>query len=149
MSVRILKFKWILFNGRALFGEAGMMRPSIHQQVTFIFTEDLESSAHFYRNVLNLELALDQGTCQIYRISRDGFLGVCYRQGILSQNDAVIFTLVTDQVDEWYQFLVDQNIHIDDSPTVNTKYNIYHMFLRDPNGYLLEIQEFLSPDWPV
>jgi len=25
---------------------------------------------------------------------------------------------------------------------------IYHCFLRDPNGYLLEIQRFLDPAWP-
>jgi hypothetical protein len=26
--------------------------------------------------------------------------------------------------------------------------NIYHCFLRDPNGYLIEIQRFLDPAWP-
>ena len=25
--------------------------------------------------------------------------------------------------------------------------HIYHCFLRDPNGYLIEIQRFLNPAW--
>ncbi len=125
-----------------------MVHPSIRQQVTFIFTDDLAKTSHFYHNVLKLESVLDQGTCQIFRISQDGFLGICYRQKVSSQHNDVILTLVTDQVDEWYQYLQEQNINIENSPAYNPKYNIYHMFLRDPNGYLLEIQEFLSPDWP-
>ncbi|OQY24133.1 MAG: hypothetical protein DRJ03_06405 [Chloroflexi bacterium] len=30
---------------------------------------------------------------------------------------------------------------------LNPRYNIYHCFLRDPNGYLIEIQRFLDSAW--
>lgn len=32
-------------------------------------------------------------------------------------------------------------------PVHNPEYGVYHCFLRDPNGYLLEIQCFDDPDW--
>ena len=32
-------------------------------------------------------------------------------------------------------------------PALNPEYGIYHCFLRDPNGYLVEIQRFLDPSW--
>ena len=49
------------------------------QQVTFLYTRDLGATARFYEQVLGLDLVLDQGTCRIYRISADGFLGFCQR----------------------------------------------------------------------
>ena len=33
-------------------------------------------------------------------------------------------------------------------PSANAEYNIYHCFLRDPDGYQIEIQRFDSPSWP-
>jgi catechol 2,3-dioxygenase-like lactoylglutathione lyase family enzyme len=39
-------------------------------------------------------------------------------------------------------------VAIEKRPTMNTTYNIYHFFMRDPDGYLVEIQRFLDPAWP-
>lgn len=55
---------------------------------------------------------------------------------------SVIFTLVTQQVDEWYEYLCERGVEFEKPPTKNELYNIYHCFLRDPNGYLIEIQRF-------
>jgi catechol 2,3-dioxygenase-like lactoylglutathione lyase family enzyme len=84
----------------------------------------------------------------IYRISNDGFLGICTASGVHAVPEGVILTLVTDAVDQWHTFLVAKGIAIESAPQLNPKFNIYHLFLRDPNGYLIEIQTFRSPDWP-
>ncbi len=125
-----------------------MPHPPIHQQVTFLHTRDLAATAHFYQEILGLELALDQGDCRIYRVSHDGYLGFCQREGAPEEPAGVILTLVTPEVDEWHRYLSDQGVTFDKPPTLNPKYNIYHCFLRDPNGYLIEIQHFLDPAWP-
>ncbi|HSH04488.1 MAG TPA: VOC family protein, partial [Anaerolineae bacterium] len=62
--------------------------------------------------------------------------------------DHIIITLVSPHVDDWYQYLLAKNVSFDKPPQHNPKYNIYHCFLRDPNGYLLEIQRFEDPNWP-
>lgn len=54
-------------------------------------------------------------------------------------------TLVTRKVDEWHRHLEEKGITIEQPPTHNPRYNIYHLFLRDPNGYLIEIQRFNHP----
>jgi catechol 2,3-dioxygenase-like lactoylglutathione lyase family enzyme len=54
----------------------------------------------------------------------------------------VIFTLVTQQVDEWYEQLRQQGATFEKAPVWNDKFKIYHCLLRDPNGYLIEIQRF-------
>lgn len=123
------------------------------QQVTFFYTRDLEMTAHFYEDVLKLPLVLDQGVCRIYQVCSNAFVGFCKRDDAPSNRDDaatrhVIFTLVTSAVDSWYEYLVNRDVAFEKPPTQNNAYNIYHCFLRDPNGYLIEIQQFLDPTWP-
>lgn len=122
--------------------------PRFEQQVTFLYTADLSKTADFYESVLGLPLVLDQGTCRIYRVSADGFIGFCARADAPT-TDSVIFTLVTPAVDIWHRHLCKHGIAIEKPPMLNRQYNIYHCFVRDPNGYLLEIQQFLDPTWPA
>jgi catechol 2,3-dioxygenase-like lactoylglutathione lyase family enzyme len=126
-----------------------MSHPPIDQQVTFLYTRDLEKTSHFYEEVLGLELVLDQGSCRIYRTSADSFLGFCQREEAPQEPQGIIFTLVTAAVDEWYAYLTARGITFEKPPELNPTYQIYHCFLRDPNGYLLEIQQFLDPAWPT
>jgi catechol 2,3-dioxygenase-like lactoylglutathione lyase family enzyme len=117
------------------------------QHVTFLYTSDLAETARFYEDVIGLPLVLDQGSCRIYRVSADGFLGFCARRG--AQPSGVIVTFVTQDVDDWYVRLCVRDVVFEKTPALNPAYNIYHCFLRDPNGYLLEIQRFLDPAWPA
>lgn len=125
-------------------------RPSIEQQITFLYALDLAETAHFYEQVMGLSLKLDQGSCRIYQVGADSFLGFCQRSEVeegLSEPEArhLILTLVTQEVDEWYQHLSGKGVIFEVPPATNPRYNIYHCFLRDPNGYLIEIQRFLHP----
>ena len=129
-----------------------MEKPSITQQVTFLHTDDLEKTAHFYENILGLKQVLDQGVCLIYQVGSDAFIGFCEsvgsRLGTDGTADPVIITLVSAEVDQWYAYLSTHDVLIEKKPTLNEKFNIYHLFLRDPNHYLVEIQTFLDPAWP-
>ncbi len=120
--------------------------PQIEQQVTFFYTHDLNASTEFYEQKLGLELWLDQGSCRIYTVSGSGYLGLCQASEISTPSPekqlSVIFTLVTQQVDEWFEYLQERGVKFEKPPTLNEKYNIYHCFLRDPSGYLIEIQRF-------
>ncbi len=124
-----------------------MTHPPIDQQVTFLYTRDLATTANFYENVMKLSLVLDQGSCRIYRVTQDGFLGFCDRIEAPQQPVGVLFTIVTSAVDEWYEYLKEQRVYVEKSPTLNPEFNIYHCFVRDPNNYLIEIQQFLDPNW--
>jgi catechol 2,3-dioxygenase-like lactoylglutathione lyase family enzyme len=102
--------------------------------------------------MLGLPLSLDQGVCRIYRVAAGAYLGFCQKTDALAKDDAgssgVILTLVTDEVDVWYERLRAQGVPFEKPPTENLKFNIYHCFLRDPNDYLIEIQRFNDPAWP-
>lgn len=127
-----------------------MTHPPIDSQITFLYTHDLAQTAHFYEEIIGLRLKLDQGTCRIYQVSQDGYLGFCERAHstpAISATDAppVILTIVTADVDQWHLYLKERDIHSEKPPATNPDYEIYHFFLRDPNGYVLEVQQFLQP----
>ena len=115
--------------------------PGWDAQVTFCYTREFEATTHFYESVLELPLALDQGACRIYRVRDGAFIGVC-RRDRRPDSDGIILTLVSDDVDGWYARLQARGVAFEKPPAYNPKFNIYHCFLRDPNGYLIEIQRF-------
>lgn len=121
-----------------------MFPPTFDYPITFLYTDDLEQTAHFYERVLNLPLARDQGTCRIYRVGT-GYVGFCQRADAPRQPAGIIFTLVTQDVDGWFLYLSGRGVPFDMLPAYNKTYRIYHCFLRDPNGYLIEIQRFDDP----
>ena len=119
---------------------------SFDAQVTFCYTPDLHATAEFYERLLALPLSLDQGVCRIYRVAAGAHLGFCQRADA-PRPQGVILTLVSDAVDEWYTRLSAHGVVFEKPPAHNADYNIYHCLLRDPNGYLVEIQRFEDPAW--
>lgn len=114
------------------------------QTLTFLHTADLIATAHFYEQVIGLELARDQGACRIYRASPGGYIGFCQHLEP-SSPQGVILTLVSADVDGWYARLSARGVEFVKAPAHNPRFGIYHCFFKDPNGYLLEIQRFDEP----
>src|SRR5215831_15482127 len=99
----------------------------VTQQITFLDTEDLARTAEFYEDILGLRLARDQGTCRIYHVCEGAYLGFCRRDpaSAVAPRSAAGVTVKP--------------------PADNPPYRIYNAFVRDPNGYLVEIQRFWEP----
>lgn len=112
--------------------------------VTFVSVADLDRSQAFYQGTLGLPLVLDQGACRIFRVSDAGFLGTC--QGVPSPS-GVIVTLVTERVEERCARLEAAGVAFEKPLAHNPTFDITHAFLRDPDGYLVEIQRFEDPQW--
>lgn len=119
------------------------------QVVTFLYTGDLDASSRFYGEILELPLVLDQGACRIYRTSPYGFLGVCNHKGPPKDPDSAIVTLVSQDVAGWAERLRAKGVTFEKEPTFYERFNITHLFIRDPSGYLVEIQTFHDPTWPT
>ena len=121
-----------------------MNTPGFSQQVTFLTVSDLEASSKFYGETLGLRLARDQGSCRIYHLCDGSYVGIC--TGKPPQwPKGLTFTMVSDDVDEWYKHLTNLGVKIRNPPRLNDRYQIYHFYLNDPDGYTLEIQRFTDP----
>ena len=118
----------------------------VDAQITFLPVADLRRSAAFYEEALGLPLVVDQGTCRIYRVAATAYLGVCERCGA-APAAGVIVTLVSHAVDAWHRRLMAAGVEVVEAPSYTERYRIYHAFYRDPDGHLVEIQEFADPNW--
>jgi len=113
--------------------------------ITFFYTRDLKTTARFYEDVFGLTLARDQGDARIYHVGAQGYIGFVEREQTLELPHGVILTLVTSDVDGWFFRLSEKGVRFEQPPSLSPQYNIYHCFLHDPNGYLIEIQRFNDP----
>jgi len=115
--------------------------------ILFLGTTDLEKVDRFYAGLLGCQQVIDQKSCRIYKVSEQGFVGFCLhfeKKDLTSQSP--ILTFVTERVDSVYEKLKAANIKVDGLPRLNPKFNIYHFFATDFDGYRVEIQEFVNKD---
>jgi catechol 2,3-dioxygenase-like lactoylglutathione lyase family enzyme len=111
-------------------------------QITFVYVANLARSAAFYGDLLDLELVRDQGACLVYRVASDAYLGLCDHRP--AEPGGIIITLVTDEVDAWAARLKADG-HKVEGPSANPRFALYHCFVHDPDGHLVEIQRFDEP----
>jgi catechol 2,3-dioxygenase-like lactoylglutathione lyase family enzyme len=121
------------------------LKTTFDAAITFVPVADLAASANFYETVLLLPLVLDQGGIRIYKLVDGGFLGICQSDTPPIADDRLILSFVTDAVDDWHARCLAQGVPTDGQPRENPRYQIYHFFARDPNGYRIEVQRFLHP----
>jgi catechol 2,3-dioxygenase-like lactoylglutathione lyase family enzyme len=125
-----------------------MIPESIQSTITFLKTRDIEATTRFYTQVLGFRLALDQGGCRIFAIRQGAYIGFCQTDGSTGSPE-VVFTLVLDDVDAACAAVEKAGGSVEVRPRKNLQYNIYQCFIRDPNGYMIEIQRFLDPAWDL
>lgn len=112
--------------------------------ITFLGTDNLKETHNFYHNILGLEVLKDQKVCKIYKITDQSSIGFCEHIEPTVKEKSPIITFLCDSVDDTYKALKDKTLTINEAPKINEKFNIYHFFIKDPNGYTLEFQKFLK-----
>ena len=116
---------------------------SIIAQISWIYTRDLDSTSKFYSEILGLECSRDEGDARIFKTGSDAFIGLCreFADRVVEPGGGMI-SIVTDDVDTWYQNLIDKGVFIENPPQRLEQFGIYSFFVKDPNGYVIEFQSF-------
>lgn len=112
--------------------------------IVFFGTKDLQETHRFYAEIMGLTLYKDQGTCQIFEVPGGGKIGFCTHLEVIMEKNEPIITFVTDDVDLAYVNLSTSGLKAQDPPQINSKFNIKSFYAKDPNGYTVEVQEFLD-----
>ncbi len=116
-------------------------------QITLLYFRNIEKAYHFYEEVLGLQLKIDQGYGRIYEVSGNAFLGVMdEKRGFLQSGygKSIMISLVTDEVDQWYQTLQNRGVKMLSAPLTKEDIGIRSFLFEDPEGHILEIQKFLD-----
>ncbi len=112
--------------------------------IVFFGTKDLQATHKFYAEIMGLTLYKDQGICKIYNVDGGGKIGFCTHLKVLSEKHEPIITLVTNDVDIAYVNLTASGLKCQGPPEINPKFNINSFYSKDPNGYTVEVQQFLD-----
>ena len=126
-----------------------MKNLTIASQITFFYYQDLSAAQHFYETILGLEIVEDQGWAKIYRVSGTAFVGLvdeAYGSLKTQPENAVMLTLVVDDVSGWYQYLREKGAKIRQAYGRSESIQIEYFFVEDPGGYVLEFERFLKPE---
>ncbi|MEE8593329.1 MAG: VOC family protein, partial [Candidatus Bipolaricaulota bacterium] len=88
----------------------------------------------------------DQGWAKVYRIHNCAYVGIVEaRRGPVEKpvGSGTLLSIVVEDVDAWYERLKDEpTIEILGPPAMVLDIPVYSFFLKDPAGYLIEIQAF-------
>ncbi len=121
--------------------------------ITFLRTNNIKETRHFYENIMNFPLALEQSGCFVYRVGKYGYWGFCENtKEPVEKAEQVCLTVVVktlEEVDKWHKHMVDSGVTVARSPQKTEQYKIYNGFYADPSGYTIEIQYFFEEGEPV
>ena len=120
---------------------------AITGQISWVYTERLAPCVAFYRDALGLEVVLDAGAAMIFATSEGARIGVCetFEDRVVESKGGMITLLVDGvaAVDAWFARLEAAGVDLQGAPATLERFGIYSFFVRDPNGYLIEVQCFL------
>ena len=138
---------WVLLLAALLPQMPAEPPPPIDAQVTFLYYADLDAAARFYRDVLQLQPTFDQGWVRIFAITPTSSVGLVdeSRGAHRARDDnAVMLSLVTTDVDPWYARLSRAGVEILSNPADSADVPVRAFLVRDPGGYTVEFFQWLN-----
>ena len=113
--------------------------------ITFLYYRDLPRAFAFYRDVLGLPLAIDQGDlAKILRIAPGAHVGLVDEAKGMNRWQAekcVQLCIRVADVQAWYAYLQEMAVNNLSRMFENEKLGIRAFVFRDPEGYQIEIQQ--------
>ena len=119
--------------------------PDILAGNAFYYYRDVDAAWAFYRDVLGLETVVDYGFARILRVAEGSYLTVVdAEEGMHSADEphAVTFAFITEQVEEWYDYLSSAGVEMHAELRVEDGRAHDGFVAVDPEGYLLEFERF-------
>ncbi|EMR73583.1 hypothetical protein MCGE09_00631 [Thaumarchaeota archaeon SCGC AB-539-E09] len=114
--------------------------------IPWLYYRDLPRAMRFYGDVMGFEMIVDQGWSKIYRIREGAYIGlVDGEKGYHKASDTkpVIVCLNVKDADAWYEMLKGKGVEIEEKPQESERLKIKVFMFKDPEGYVIEIQESL------
>lgn len=132
--------------------------PALDGTITFLYSRDLQASRRFYTEGLQLALRSDKGAVGFYALpGKAASLGVV-QEGVSAAarppcsaktagRDSVMLCLLTRDVDAALSRCIGlalPGVTVEQPARANERFGIYNALIRDPDGYLIELQRFVD-----
>lgn len=114
--------------------------------ITWLYYRDLPRAMRFYEKVMRFKMVVDQDWSKIYKVSENGYLGlVDGAKGYHKANNIkpVIFCLNVTDAEAWYRRVTKAGVAIEEKLQESQRLKVKVFMFRDPEGYVIEIQQSL------
>lgn len=112
----------------------------------FFYYSDLDAAWSFYTETLGFETIADYGFAKILRIASTSYVTLvdaAFGMKSAQSPKTVALALVTSELDQWYEYLVGENVPMKGSGLSATDGGPHDGFVVvDPEGYYLEFERF-------
>ena len=149
VSVLLIFFGFLVIScgekKESIMGDSESM--NIQANILFFYYKNLDEAQKFYEDIIGLEVVLDYGFAKVFRISQAMFLGIVDEQKGMHDADepkTVTLSFVTNEVDEWYEYLSAQGVDMRGPVKDATRHPTRGFVAYDPEGYYLEFERFLD-----
>ena len=115
--------------------------------ITFFYYDNLQKSTIFYEEIMNFPKVIDIPLAKVFKIHGNSHLGlVDGHKGYLQHRDdkPVMLSWFSEDIDGWYKHLKKAGVIIEQPPKKQDYLEMKTMLFRDPEGYLLEILQWLK-----
>ncbi|HUS78789.1 MAG TPA: VOC family protein [Patescibacteria group bacterium] len=122
------------------------MSEEVKGVITWLYYQDLPKAMEFYETVLGLNMVVDQGGAKIYKIREGAYVGlVDENRGYHRASDIkpVILCMNVYDADSWYERVRSHDLEIEVMLKESEVLKVKVFMFRDPEGYVIEIQETL------
>jgi catechol 2,3-dioxygenase-like lactoylglutathione lyase family enzyme len=119
----------------------------INGTITFFYYKDLTKAAEFYEEKLGFERVIDIDLAKVFRVHDNVHVGLVDGNiGYLKYNESkpVMLSWFSDDIHGWYKHLKEKGVEIEHAPVKQAYLEMKTMLFRDPEGYLLEILQWLK-----
>lgn len=123
------------------------MDMNIDGTITFFYYQDLARAAEFYENVLGFEKVIDIELAKVFRVHEGSHVGLVDGNiGYLKYEESkpVMLCWFSDDIEGWHRYLKEKGVPIEQPPKKQSYLEMKTMLFRDPEGYLLEILQWLK-----
>jgi catechol 2,3-dioxygenase-like lactoylglutathione lyase family enzyme len=129
---------------------------ALRGSVIFLYSDDVARSRQFWGADLGLPVVADKESVVFFKLPQAGGSLAVVKQGVSAADtppvcardagkDVVMVCMLTDDVEGWSARMEGAGHRLDQPPRQNERFGIKNALLRSPEGYLVEIQQFLDP----
>ena len=115
--------------------------------ITFFYYDDLVKADEFYNEIMGFETVVDVEFAKVYTISDGAHVGIVDGNvGSMkpTEDKPVMLSVIVEDADAWHKYLTEKGVDVAGPPKKPEYLDMKVFLLRDTEGYVLEILEWLK-----
>ena len=123
------------------------MNPDLYGTITFFYYRDIDRAERFYADTLGFPKVIDVGFARVFKATDNIHIGIVdSSKGYLktAENKPVMLSWFTDDIEAWHRKLIKAGVEIELGPKEADYLHMKTMLFKDPEGYTLEILQWLT-----